>query len=51
MKHQAGAVVPWWINRYIFQKKDCPSPTLYKFDTQGDESSYVHKVQNAKGDA
>lgn len=39
MKYQWGTVLPWWIRRYIFQRKDQPSPTLYKFDT--DESGNV----------
>ena len=49
MKYQIGTVVPWWINRYIFQKKGRPSPTLYKFSDLDDHSS-DHEVQNVKSD-
>lgn len=42
MKYQWGTVLPWFINRYIFQKKGLPSPTLYKFDT--DDSGNVVPV-------
>jgi hypothetical protein len=33
MKYQWGTVLPWWINRWIFMRKDRPEPVLYKFDT------------------
>ena len=39
MKYQWGTVLPWWIKRYILQRKGEPSPTLYKFDT--DESGNI----------
>lgn len=39
MKYQWGTVLPWWIQRYIFQRKGKPAPTLYKFDT--DETGNV----------
>jgi hypothetical protein len=37
MRYQWLTVLPWWIRRWIFQRKDKPSPTLYKFDS-GNES-------------
>lgn len=37
MKYQWGTVFPWWVRRWVFQRKDKPSPTLYKFDS-GNES-------------
>jgi sugar porter (SP) family MFS transporter len=53
MKYQALTVVPYWVNRYIFQRKGRPSPTLYKFDTdrRDDASSSDHEVHETKGDA
>lgn len=32
MNYQLFKVLPWWIRRYIFQRKGEPSPHLYKFD-------------------
>jgi hypothetical protein len=45
MKYQWGTVLPWWIRRYIFQRKDKPSPTLYKFD----DSGHVSEQNGAAG--
>lgn len=32
MKYQIGTVVPWWIKRYIFQRKNLTTPVLYRFE-------------------
>ena len=32
MSYQAFQVLPWWINRYLFQRKDEKSPKLYHFE-------------------
>jgi Sugar (and other) transporter len=32
MSYQAKQVLPWWIKRYIFQKKGAACPELYHFD-------------------
>jgi len=32
MKYQTGTVAPYWVQRYIFQKKNLNEPRLYKFE-------------------
>jgi Sugar (and other) transporter len=32
MSYQATQVLPWWIKRYVFQRKGAPCPELYHFD-------------------
>lgn len=44
-KYQVTVVLPWWIKRYIFQRKDVQCPDLYS-QTHGDGgagSGYVEK--------
>jgi len=41
MKYQLTEVLPWWVHRWVFFKKDRPSPTLYKFPSHDDESDQV----------
>ncbi|KAJ6789163.1 hypothetical protein PWT90_03287 [Aphanocladium album] len=33
-KYQLGTVLPWWFQRYVFQKKDAVCPPLYKEDNK-----------------
>lgn len=49
MKYQAGTVAPYWIRRYIFQKKDRPSPTLYKFASDDVSSEHEADEHIAEG--
>ncbi|KAF2198805.1 MFS transporter [Delitschia confertaspora ATCC 74209] len=32
MRHQATKVVPWWISRYVFLRRNAVKPELYHFD-------------------
>lgn len=38
-KYQLTKVLPWWIRRYIFQRKDAVCPELYTFDDDNDDTA------------
>jgi MFS family permease len=48
-KYQLFTVLPWWVNRYIFQKKGRPEPKLYHFDSDKHQDRLIEKSSDAAG--
>ena len=44
-KYQLGTVLPWFVQRRIFRRKDLPEPQLYKLDI--DEYGHVVPLEAA----
>jgi hypothetical protein len=50
MNYQARQVLPWWIKRYIFRRKDAICPELYKFESYSEDSAATKAyVSNGEG--
>lgn len=46
MSYQAFQVLPWWINRYVFQRKSKESPKLYHFEGHmQDDDEWINEIR------
>ena len=50
MSYQVKQVLPWWIKRYIFRRKDAVCPELYKFEHETVDETNGKGNYGANGD-